>query len=119
MSVKRAFLPYARLINPAYSCVYSCWWPQIDLQRTSVLSHLCTHVFCSVHVQGHPVLIQRLGRVDLKALYKVTSEERLKLHHVREYEHLRALIFPACSRVAGRHIDQLFIIIDLDGISFT
>lgn len=92
--------------------------PVPGVSSMQACAHTRTHT-PACHAQGHPILIQRLGRVDLKALYKVTSEERLKLHHVREYEHLRGAIFPACSRIAGRQVDQLFIIIDLDGISFT
>ena len=35
--------------------------------------------------------------------------------HVQEYERCARYIMPACSIVAGRHIDQTFAIIDLKG----
>ncbi|GFR48483.1 hypothetical protein Agub_g10379 [Astrephomene gubernaculifera] len=69
--------------------------------------------------EGHPILIQQLGRVNIGALYKVTNDERIRLAHVAENEHLRRVVFPACSRAAGRPIDQLFTIIDLEGVAFT
>ncbi|GIM00896.1 hypothetical protein Vretimale_5807 [Volvox reticuliferus] len=69
--------------------------------------------------EGHPVLIQQLGRVNIGALYKVTTDDRIRLAHIAENEHLRRVVFPACSRAAGRAIDQLFTIIDLEGVAFT
>ncbi|EFJ49168.1 hypothetical protein VOLCADRAFT_32102, partial [Volvox carteri f. nagariensis] len=69
--------------------------------------------------EGHPVLIQQLGRVNIGALYKVTTDDRIRLAHIAENEHLRRVVFPACSRAARRPIDQLFTIIDLDGVAFT
>lgn len=69
--------------------------------------------------QGHPVLIQQLGRVNIGALYKVTTDERIRLAHIAENEHLRRVVFPSCSRAASRPIDQLFTIIDLEGVAFT
>ncbi|GIL44863.1 hypothetical protein Vafri_2312 [Volvox africanus] len=69
--------------------------------------------------EGHPVLIQQLGRVNIGALYKVTTDDRIRLAHIAENEHLRRVVFPSCSRAAGRPIDQLFTIIDLEGVAFT
>ncbi|GLC39215.1 hypothetical protein PLESTM_000864700 [Pleodorina starrii] len=69
--------------------------------------------------EGHPVLIQQLGRVNISALYKLTNDDRIRLAHIAENEHLRRVVFPACSRVSGRPIDQLFTIIDLEGVAFT
>ena len=38
--------------------------------------------------------------------------------HVQEYERCARCIMPACSIVAGRHIDQTFAIIDVKGKLF-
>lgn len=91
---------------------------------SSRVPHACTHglflhACLSACLQGHPVLVQKLGRVNIGALYKLTSDERLRLAHIAECEHLRKVVFPVCSRHAGRHVDQLFTIIDLDGVAFT
>lgn len=63
--------------------------------------------------------MQQMGRVNITALYKVTSEERIRLAHISDNEHLRKVVFPSCSRRAGRHVDQVFTIIDLEGLAFT
>ena len=51
----------------------------------------------------------------MKKMYEVTTEERMLKFHVQEYERCARYIMPACSIVAGRHIDQTFAIIDLKG----
>ena len=65
--------------------------------------------------QGRPIYIQHLGQINMKKMYEVTTEERMLKFHVQEYERCARYIMPACSIVAGRHIDQTFAIIDLKG----
>ena len=55
--------------------------------------------------------------IDMKKMLEVTNEERIVKFHVQEYERCARYIMPACSRAAGRHIDQTFAIIDVKGIS--
>jgi len=46
---------------------------------------------------GRPVYIERLGKIDMKALYAVTTQERLLKRLVYEYERCRTERFPACT----------------------
>ena len=66
--------------------------------------------------QGRPIYIQHLGSIDMKRLLEFTTEERMIKFHVQEYERLCRYILPACSKVAGRHIDATFTILDLKGV---
>lgn len=59
--------------------------------------------------------IQHLGAVNVKRIYELTTEERTLRFHVQEYERCARYIMPACSRVAGRHIETTFAIIDVKG----
>lgn len=70
---------------------------------------------CGVCGQGRPIYIQHLGQINMKKMYEVTTEERMLKFHVQEYERCARYIMPACSIVAGRHIDQTFAVIDLKG----
>ena len=67
-------------------------------------------------VKGRPIYIQHLGAIHYKKLEAVTTEERMIKFHVQEYERCARIIMPACSIVAGRHIDQTFAIIDVKGV---
>jgi hypothetical protein len=66
-------------------------------------------------MQGRPIYVQHLGAINYKKMLEVTTEERMIKFHVQEYERCARIIMPACSLVAGRHIDQTFAIIDVKG----
>lgn len=68
-------------------------------------------------LQGRPIYIQHLGQVNIKKIYDITTEERMLKFHVQEYERCIQYIMPACSKVAGRHIEQTFAILDVKGAS--
>ena len=66
-------------------------------------------------MQGRPIYIQHLGAINMKKIHEVTTEERMLKFHVQEYERCAQYIFPACSKVQGRHIDSTFAILDVKG----
>ena len=66
---------------------------------------------------GRPVYIQHLGQINVRALQKVTTEERMLKYHVQEYERALRYIFPACSLLAGHQISQTLAVMDLKGVS--
>ncbi|KAL1924742.1 uncharacterized protein VTP21DRAFT_4396 [Calcarisporiella thermophila] len=63
-----------------------------------------------------PIYVEHIGNVDLKQLFKVTTEERMIKHFVVGYESLVNDRFPSCSKLAGQRIEQCFTILDLKGI---
>lgn len=67
-------------------------------------------------MQCRPIYIQHLGQVNIKKIYDVTTEDRMLKFHVQEWERCIKYIFPACSKVGGRHIDQVFSILDVKGV---
>lgn len=71
---------------------------------------------CGRRPQGRPVSVQRIGQADLNRLLGLTTEDRMRLFHISEQERLQRVIFPACSAAAGRHVDQVFSIIDMAGV---
>lgn len=64
---------------------------------------------------GRPVTIQHLSKIDPKRIKQITTEERMLKFHIREYERFLHQIAPVCSKVAGRHIDTCFSILDAKG----
>lgn len=65
---------------------------------------------------GRPIYIQHLGQVNIKKIYEITTEERMLKFHVQEYERCIQYIMPACSKIAGKHIEQTFAILDVKGV---
>ncbi|PFH50313.1 hypothetical protein AMATHDRAFT_145401 [Amanita thiersii Skay4041] len=68
---------------------------------------------------GRPVYIERLGLLDFKALYSVTTSERQLKRLVWEYEKFTTERLPACSRARGHPVETSCTILDLGGVSLT
>mmetsp|Transcript_32089 Transcript_32089/g.102197 ORF Transcript_32089/g.102197 Transcript_32089/m.102197 type:complete len:168 (-) Transcript_32089:160-663(-) len=65
---------------------------------------------------GRPVYIEKLGRLDVDAMMKVTTFERMVQHHIHGWEHLNEVGYKAASEKAGRRVFTSMTILDLDGI---
>ena len=68
---------------------------------------------------GRPIYIERLGLLDIKALYALTTQERQLQRLVYEYERCVSDRFPACSRAVGHPVETSCTILDLAGVSLT
>jgi hypothetical protein len=68
---------------------------------------------------GRPIYIELQSKIDLKKVFKVTSEERIIKYYIKEYERLLKYRFPACTKDAGRIIEQSLTIIDVDGLGLS
>jgi len=68
---------------------------------------------------GRPIYIESLGKLDIKALYAVTTQERLLQRLVWEYEKFLNERLPACSRAVGRPVETSCTILDLQGVGLS
>jgi len=66
---------------------------------------------------GRPIYIERLGQLDIVALYAVTTKERQLKRLVFEYERSTAERFPACSKAFGHPVETSCTILDLQNVS--
>jgi hypothetical protein len=72
---------------------------------------------CSTSLQdGRPIYIERLRNIDVKALYAVTTQDRLLKQLVSEYERCIFERFPACSLVKGSPVETSCTILDLQSV---
>jgi len=68
---------------------------------------------------GRPIYIEQLGKLDFKALYAVTTEERLLHRLISEYERSIANRMPASSRAVGHPVETFCTILDLQGVTLS
>lgn len=69
--------------------------------------------------EGRPVYIEQLGKIDLAAMYKITTAERMLQNLVVEYEKLADPRLPACSRKSGQLLETCCTIMDLKGVGIS
>jgi hypothetical protein len=65
------------------------------------------------------VYIEQLGKIDLTALQKITTDERMLQNLVVEYEKLSDPRLPACSRKSGYLLETCCTIMDAKGVGLT
>jgi hypothetical protein len=65
------------------------------------------------------VYIEQLGNIDLAAMYKITTAERMLSNLAVEYEKVGDPRLPACSRKAGNLLETCCTIMDLKGVGIT
>ena len=63
--------------------------------------------------------IEQLGKVDLTAMYKITTAERMLQNLAVEYEKLADPRLPACSRKAGTLLETCCSVLDLKGVGLS
>jgi len=68
---------------------------------------------------GRPVYVERLGKLDVAALYKLTTQERQLQSLVYEYEKFLTDRLPACSKAVGHPVETSCTILDLGGVSLS
>ena len=65
---------------------------------------------------GRPVYIELYDKTDVKELFKITTEENMVNYYIKQYERQMKYIFPACSAVMKKPIEQSCPILDANGI---
>lgn len=68
---------------------------------------------------GRPVYIEQLGKIDLTAINKITSSDRMLKNLVCEYEKLADPRLPACARKSGHLLETCCTIMDLKGVGIS
>ncbi|OCH86026.1 hypothetical protein OBBRIDRAFT_821263 [Obba rivulosa] len=68
---------------------------------------------------GRPIYIERLGKLDIKALYAITTQERQLQRLVYEYEKFLTERLPACARAVGHPVETSCTILDLQNVSLS
>lgn len=63
--------------------------------------------------------IESLGKIDLPAMYKITTAERMLTNLAVEYERLADPRLPACSRKAGHLLETCCTIMDMKGVGIS
>lgn len=83
------------------------------------LAKMYPQYYHHVDKDGRPLYFEELGGINLKKMYKITTEKQMLRNLVKEYELFARYRVPACSRRAGYLIETSCTVLDLKGISLS
>lgn len=88
----------------------------MDYKELNKVQEYYPHGYHGVDKLGRPIYIERLGKLDVDRLMKVTTLERYINYQIQEYEKTLAVRFPACSTAAKKNINRSLAILDVEGV---
>ena len=75
------------------------------------------HGYFCVSKTGAPVYIEKYGK-NIKKMLTPENKADMEAYLINSYEYMIHVVFPACSKLAGRRIDKIVTILDLDEFGF-
>jgi hypothetical protein len=93
--------------------------PNFEYKEKSQIFKYYPQYYHKTDKDGRPLYIESLGNIDLPAMRKITSDERMLENLVVEYEKMADPRLPACSRKAGVLLETSCTIMDLKGVGLT
>ena len=89
------------------------------LENLIEVKKLYPHGYHRTDKLGRPIYIELYDKTDVKGLFKITTEENMVKYYIKQYERQMKYIFPACSAVVQKPIEQSCTILDANGIGIT
>jgi hypothetical protein len=90
-----------------------------DFKEKAVVDKYYPQYYHKNDKDGRPVYVERLGQLDIKALYAATTQERQLQRLVFEYEKFLTERLPACAKACGHPVETSCTILDLGGVSLS
>ena len=89
------------------------------LENLIEVKKLYPHGYHRTDKLGRPIYIELYDKTDVKKLFKITTEEKMVKYYIKQYERQMKYIFPACSAVVQKPIEQSCTILDANEIGIT
>ena len=90
--------------------------PNFDYKEKAEIFNYYPQYYHKTDKDGRPLYIEQLGKINLDAMRKITTDERMLSNLVVEYEKMSDPRLPACSRKAGHLLETSCSIMDLKGV---
>ncbi len=87
-----------------------------ELDNLIEIKKLYPHGYHRTDKLGRPVYIELYDKTDVNGLFKVTTEDKMVKYYIKQYERQMKYIFPACSAVIQKPVEQSCTILDANGI---
>ncbi|OVA11629.1 CRAL-TRIO domain [Macleaya cordata] len=107
---------YLKMLKWREECEVDAIAKEFKFEEYREVKSCYPHGFHGVDKYGRPLYIERLGMINLNALFQVTTIDRFVTYHISEQEKTLNLRYPACSVAAKRHLASTTSILDVKGV---
>jgi hypothetical protein len=90
-----------------------------DFKEMKAVDKYYPQYYHKMDKDGRPIYVEQLGKLDIKALYEITTQERQLQRLVWEYEKFLTERLPACASAIGHPVETSCTILDLNNVSLT
>ncbi len=90
-----------------------------ELENLIQIKKLYPHGYHRTDKIGRPIYIELYDKTDVNELFKITTDDKMIKYYIKQYERQIKYIFPACSAVVKRPVEQSCTILDANGIGIT
>ena len=90
-----------------------------EMENLIAIKKLYPHGYHRTDKEGRPIYIELYDKTDVKALFKITTEDKMVKYYIKQYERQIKYIFPACSAAVKRPVEQSCTVLDANGIGIT
>ena len=90
---------------------------QIAMERYEDLKDIYSHGYYGVDKLGRPIYIEEVKKFFPDKIFAKYTDLELTHYYIQSYERMIHIVFPECSRLAGRRIDKSCAIMDLKDVS--
>ena len=90
---------------------------ELDISKYGKFRDLSGFGYFNTDKKGRPMYIDEVKMLRVKEVFESFQDEELMAYYIQSYDRLIHVIFPECSRVAGRRIEQTCSIADLKGVN--
>ena len=87
-----------------------------EMDNLIEIKKLYPHGYHRTDKIGRPVYIELYDKTDVKGLFAITTEEKMVKYYIKQYERQMKYIFPACSAIVKKPVEQSCTILDANGI---
>ena len=87
-----------------------------EMENLIEIKKVYPHGYHQTDKIGRPIYIELYDKTDVNALFKLTTEEKMIKYYIKSYERQVRYIFPACSKVVQRPVEQSCTILDANGL---
>jgi len=87
-----------------------------EMENLIEIKKVYPHGYHRTDKLGRPVYIELYDKTNVEELFKITTEEKMVKYYIKQYERQVKYIFPACSAVVQKPVEQSCTILDANGI---